>query len=631
MCGIAGFVHDGGAAGAPLGRAELLAMARAMAHRGPDGEGFLERGRVGFAFRRLSIIDRAGGDQPIFNETGRIAIVFNGEIYNFRELRVLLEEKGHRFRTRSDTEVIVHGYEEWGERGVLERLRGMFAFAIHDADRDRVVLARDRLGIKPLHLWLAQHGVGFASELKSLFALARLPRRLDAAALLDYATLGYVPAPRSILKDVVKLEPGHFAVADGTGLRRERYWRAPFEEQEAALVPAAERLKELLAEAVRMRLVAEVPLGCFLSGGMDSSAVAAAMRAELGPTLTAVTVGFADRRFDEREPARRVAEHLGIRPVVEMAEIDPHLLEPLAETFDEPHADPSNVPTYVLCRAARRHVTVALSGDGGDELFAGYRRYRFDQLENRLRALVPGGVRGALFKPLGAAWPKADWLPRGLRAKSLIENVARDPVEAYHRSVARVAPEEVERLAAPELLAAAGTARPLDRFREIDRQRRLADPLFRVRAIDLETWLPDDILAKVDRASMAHSLEVRVPVLDHHLVEFATGLPARLLLRRGAGKRVFRRALRGTLPDATLDRRKQGFDLPVKAWLGGPLAADLDRITRPGSALEGCFRLERARELVGEQRRGLRDRTAELWMLVTFERWWRRWMATCGS
>ncbi|MBI4878945.1 MAG: asparagine synthase (glutamine-hydrolyzing) [Planctomycetes bacterium] len=625
MCGIAGIarLEDGAP---PVRQDDLERMAAALAHRGPDAAGFHLCGPVGFAFRRLSIIDRQGGDQPIYNENGRACVVFNGEIYNFVELRGVLQDKGHRFRTRSDTEVILHGYEEWGARGVAERLRGMFAFAIHDQDAGRVVLARDRLGKKPLHVASAGGALCFASELKALLALAALPRRVAPRALLDYAALGYVPAPATIFAGVEKLQPGHVLVLDRGGARREKYWEAPFAVEPIGMDQAAARLLELMRDAVRCRLVAEVPLGCFLSGGLDSSAVVAAMVDQLGTAVNAVTVGFQDAACDERGAARAVARCLGITPVEEEVLAAPAVLDGVAATFDEPHADPSNVPTYLLCQATRRRVTVALSGDGGDELFGGYRRYAFDQFENRVRALVPAALRRVLFGPLGALLPKADWLPRPLRAKTLIQNLARDPVEAYFRSVARVAPEEAARLVDPDLLAAAGGYAPLERFREIDARRALADPLLRVRALDLETWLPDDILAKVDRASMAHSLEVRVPLLDHRLVEFASCLPPRLLLKGGAGKLVFKRALRGILPDATIDRRKHGFDLPAAHWLETALAAELDELVASGSALEGYFDRRRAAELLAEQRARRRDRTAELWLLLCFGRWRRRWM-----
>ncbi len=625
MCGIAGiFSNEHGRGPA---RDDLVRMARSMAHRGPDSEGIHVRGPVGLSFRRLSIIDRSGGDQPIFNADGSMAIIFNGEAYNHLDLRRELEARGHRFKTRSDTETVLLGYQEWGARGICERLRGMYAFAIDDARNRRLIVARDRLGKKPVHV--ARYGgqVRFASELKTLLADPAMPRRVSARALLDYATLGYVPGPDCIFEGVTKLPPAHVLTiewgdgASGHRERVERYWDASFAQREIGLEAAAERVLSLVEESVRIRLMSEVPLGCFLSGGIDSSAIVAAMARTSESAVKAVTVGFDDARFDERGAAAEVARHLGITPSVEMVRQDPDVLTGVGATFDEPHADPSDLPTWLLCRATRRHVTVALSGDGGDELFGGYRRYRFDLIENRVRSLVPGVVRRLVFGPLGRALPKGDRLPRPLRAKTLIANLARDPIDAYFRSVARVAPEDALRLLDRRLREELRDYRPVDRFRAIDARRGLRDPLARIRAIDLETWLPDDILAKVDLASMAHSLEVRAPLLDQELVEFASTLPSDLLIHGGRGKRVFKHALARWLPVATIERKKHGFDLPVRQWLAGPLAATLDSFARPGSALDGWFDAAAVNEVIAEHRSGRRDRSAELWMLTTFARW----------
>jgi len=629
MCGIAGIIRYD--QDAQVARGDLEDMARAMAHRGPDASGFLEAGPVGFAFQRLSIIDRQGGDQPIHNETGRISIVFNGEIYNFQQLREELSGRGHVFRTRSDTETILHGYEEWGARGVCERLVGMFAFAILDREegedgaKRRVILARDRLGIKPLHLASIEGGLLFASELKSLLALPSFPRRIDDRALLDYTALGYIPAPGTIFRGVEKVLPGQILTVEAGQVRREQYWRPSFEASITEPVEAGRRLLSLLDQAVECRLVAEVPLGCFLSGGLDSSAVVGSMAARLGSSVNAITVGFDEQAYDEREAASQVALHLGITPQIEEVRAEPGILDRVGETFDEPHADPSDVPTWLLCQAARRRVTVALSGDGGDELFGGYRRYVFDLAENRIRSLLPRAVRRGLFAPLATVLPKADWLPRPLRARTMVANLALDPVEAYFRSVSRVSPEEVLALIEPDRLRAAGDYRPLQRFLDLDRASGLEHPLLRIRSLDLATWLPDDILTKVDRSSMAHSLEVRVPLLDHRLVEFAARLHPDLLIRGSSGKQLFKQALRGRLPDAIIDRRKQGFDLPLATWFRTALSDELEGLSRPGSGLEGFFRRERAAELLREHLRGRRNRTAELWMLLCFARWRRRW------
>ncbi|MBK6941156.1 MAG: asparagine synthase (glutamine-hydrolyzing) [Planctomycetes bacterium] len=611
--------------------ARLRAMATAMFHRGPDADGFHELGRVGFAFRRLAIIDRVGSNQPIHNEDRSVSIVFNGEIYNFIELRAQLIAKGHRFTTAGDTETIVHGYEEWGARGICERLNGMFAFALHDQKRDVIVLGRDRMGIKPLHLLRTHDGVAFASEIKSLLVDPAFTRRVDPRAFVEYVALGYVPGPHTIYAGIEKVLPGHFATITNSAVTIERYFDVAFDTTTTDAERARVDVHALLHDAVTSQLVSEVPLGCFLSGGIDSSAVALGMVEARGRSIDAVTVGFDDARFDEREAAHVVARALGIEPHEEVVHPDPSVLDALAFNYDEPHADPSIVPTFLLCQAARRHVTVALSGDGGDEMFGGYRRYAFDVLENRVRSLLPRALRRGVIGPLGRAWPKADTLPRPLRFKATLVNLGLDAVDAYCRSVARVKPEDVEEFVDPDLLRATDGWRAVDRFRAIDERRKLDDPLLRARALDVDTWLPDDCLVKVDRASMAHSLEVRVPFLDGPLVDYAARLHPRLLMRGREGKVLLKRVLRGRLPDETLDRRKHGFDLPVRAWLAGPLARELDALCAPSSPLRGYFDLGTLSRYLAEERRGSRDRTRELWTALVFARFHAKWIGSGGG
>jgi asparagine synthase (glutamine-hydrolysing) len=628
MCGIAGIIDV--RFEAPIGREPLERMALALVHRGPDSDGFhLGRG-VGLAFRRLSIIDVAGGDQPILarDERGETlaAIVFNGEIYNHHELRAELEGRGRVFATHSDTEAILLGYLEWGERELLSRLRGMYAFAIHDAKRRRVVLARDPLGKKPLYLARRGDRLAFASEIKALLTDRETSRELSSRALLDYATLGYTLRDEPIFAATERLLPGHYMVIEDGSVRRERHYAPSFQRTALAYPAAVARLEELVAESVAIRLESEVPLGCFLSGGVDSSLIAARMVDRIGTSLAAVTIGFDERGFDEREAARQVARHLGIATQEELVRPDPSALDDLANTFDEPLADPSAVPTLLLCRAARRRVTVALSGDGGDECFGGYRRYRFDLAENRVRDLLPAAVRKRVLAPLSAAWPKADYLPRPLRFKATLENLARDPVEAYFRSLSRIRPTDAFALLAPERRREVGDYRTLERFRDLDRARSSFDPLARIRALDFETWLPDDILVKVDRASMAASLEVRAPLLDSRLVEFASTLPSDFLVSGSGGKRILKDVARRSLPAAILERKKHGFDLPVAAWLDGPLRGELDALVAPRSPLAGHFDLDVAKVLLEEHRGKRRDRGAELWTLVAFGRFASRWL-----
>lgn len=622
MCGIAGIVDLEGKR--PIARAELVAMADAIRHRGPDSEGIHLADGVGLAFRRLAIIDLTTGDQPIHAPEREASIIFNGELYNYLELREQLIAKGHVFTTRTDTEVVLRGYFEWGERGICERGRGMFAFAIHDRRNRRVIVARDALGKKPVYFARIDGRVAFASEIKALLTDPRIARTLAPTAILDYTTLGYTLQESTIFGAIERLLPGSYAVLENGTMRCERYFRVPFAPIEISYRDAVERTAELARVAVKRRLMSDVPLGCFLSGGLDSSLVCASMVDMVGTSLNAITVGFDDdKEADERAAARETGRVLGIVPQEEVVRTDPAVLDAIAKTFDEPHADPSAVPTYELCRATRRRVTVALSGDGGDESFGGYRRYRFDLVENRIRALIPAVLRRSVLGPVGRAWPKADYLPRPLRAKTLIENVARDPVEAYYRSVARVRPEDALSLLDPDLRRTIGEYRPLERFRRIDRERGLLDPLSRIRALDFETWLPDDILVKVDRASMANSLEVRAPLLDADLVSFASGLPAEYLIAKGSGKRVLKDAARRILPDHVIDRRKHGFDLPVKRWLDGPLAAELDSLGEKDSPLAGIYDLGEVASRLREHRLRRRDRSAELWMLLMFGRFMR--------
>ncbi len=623
MCGIAGIINLRG--GRPIERRELAAMTDSIRHRGPDSDGFAIEDGVGLAFRRLAIIDVSGGDQPIVASDANAAIIFNGELYNYLEIRDELLAKGHRFTTKADTEVVLRGYIEWGEDALCRKLRGMFAFAIHDRKRRRTILVRDPLGKKPLHLHVRGDRLYFGSEIKEFLVDPEFPRALDPKAILDYATLGYVLRESSIFGAVEKLLPGTYAVVENGSIRKVRYWSAPFEPIEIDYSAAVERAAALVKDAVRCRLMSEVPLGCFLSGGLDSSLVVANMIEFSGTGLNAITVGFDETGFDERVAAREVARHVGIVAQEEVVHPDPKILDAIEFTFDEPHADPSAVPTYLLSRATRKRVTVALSGDGGDECFGGYRRYRFDLVENRVRSFVPRAMRAAIFGSLGRIWPKADFLPRPLRFKTLLENLARDPVEAYFRSVSRVRPEEAVAMLDPDLRAQIAGYRTVDRYYAIDKERKTSDPLARIRSLDFETWLPDDILVKVDRASMANSLEVRAPLLDARLVAFASGLPPEYLIAGGSGKRVLKDAARKFLPSEVIDRKKHGFDLPVKRWLAGPLAEEIDSLSRPGSSLAGRFDLARVASVTAEHRRGLRDRTAELWMLLMFSRFARRY------
>ena len=632
MCGINGVFDLTGRR--PVDPAALERMRDRMVHRGPDGAGtFVEPG-VGLGHRRLSIIDLAGGRQPLTNEDGSVVVVYNGEIYNFADLFRELADRGHVFRTRCDTEVIVHAWEEWGA-ACVERFRGMFAFAIFDRGKDALFLARDRLGIKPLYYAQLPDGrLLFASELKALLEEPGLPRELDPQAIEEYLALGYVPDPRCVLRHAAKLPPGHtLLVRRGAPLPRpERYWRLQFDETEARREDVERELVERLDEAVAIRLIAEVPLGAFLSGGVDSSAVVALMSRHSTTPVQTCCIAFDDRDFDESSFAELIVQRYGTDH--EVARVDPNdfsLIDRLVEIYDEPFADSSAMPTYRVCELARRRVTVALSGDGGDENFAGYRRHRLHIAEQRVRDLLPAALREPLFGSLGAIYPKADWAPRLVRAKSTLQSLARDPVAAYFHSVSVIDDDTRDRLRGARLNTELQGYRAVELFRrhaaEGPEQR-----LSQVQYLDFMTYLPGDILTKVDRASMAHSLEVRVPVLDHRFVEWVARVPPALKLSGGEGKAVFKSALRSMLPAEVLYRKKMGFSIPLARWFRGPLLPELRRRV-PGSLLADACGLDPAwmRTLVDRHASGRRDHGSVLWSLLMLDGFARRVLGTADA
>jgi asparagine synthase (glutamine-hydrolysing) len=621
MCGIAGVFRFG--EGPPPDEPLLRRMADTLVHRGPDGDGYSVRGPIGLAHRRLAIIDLAGGRQPMGNEDGSVEVTFNGEIYNFEELRAGLLAKGHVFRTRSDTEVLVHLYEEEGDR-LVERLRGEFAFAIADHRRRRVLLARDRVGVKPLYYALDGRRLVFGSEAKAVLAEGSTPRRVDPAALLDYLAFRYVPSPRTIYPDVRKLPPATTLAVESDGRTTERrYWTLRYEPERGLTVDAwCERVRASIAESVRIEMTADVPVGGFLSGGVDSSAVVSYM-AEASPhPVVACTMGFSEAAYDEREHARLVARHVGADHREQVVTPDAlAIARKLAWHYDEPFGDSSAVPTYLVSKMAREHVTVALSGDGGDEGYAGYRRYRFEAAEARLRGLLPAALRAPVFGTLAALYPKADWLPRPLRAKTTLRNLAeRDPARSYYRSVGTVAGFDRTVLLRRETLRAADGHDPGDLIREAFRTAGTDDAVSRAQSCDMRTWLPEDMLTKVDRASMASSLEVRVPLLDHVHLELTARIPSDLKLRGGVGKWILKKAMEPRLPLDVLYRRKQGFAVPVREWLRGDLRAyGEDALLGRDARLAEWFDQDAVRALWDEHQSGLRDASDLLWLLLSFE------------
>jgi len=621
MCGIAGVV-DLEFSQEP-DRGLLEAMNHVQRHRGPDGVGYHVEPGIGFAHRRLSIIDVATGQQPLTNEDGSVVLIYNGEIYNFQGLQAELERCGHRFRTHCDTEVIVHAWEEWGE-SCVERFRGMFAFALWDRGRQTFFLARDRLGIKPLHYAVVRgRTLVFGSELKALLLHPDLPRTIDPLAVEEYFAYGYVPDPRTMLAGVQKLPPGHTLTIrrGGPVPAPVRYWDVPFRPLgPIGLEDAGAELVERLREAVRIRLISEVPLGAFLSGGVDSSAVVAFMAGLQETPVNTCSISFRDPAYDESRYAAFVAERYRTRHHVETVDVDDFgLIGRLASLYDEPYADSSAIPTFRVCELARKRVTVALSGDGGDETLAGYRRYRWHIAEQQVRSLLPSALRRPVFGLLGRVYPKADWAPRPLRAKTTFQALARDPLEAYYRGVSILHDESRRRLFHPSFQARLGGYSAIEVLRKFWNEAPCQDPLSRVQYVDIKTYLPGDILTKVDRASMAHSLEVRVPFLDHELVEWVSGLPADLRLRDGQGKFLLKRIMEPYLPHELLHRRKMGFAVPLTRWFRGPLRETVRREVL-GEELADAAILDReyARRLVDEHQAGVRDHSAALWTLLAF-------------
>ena len=619
MCGIAGIFDLGERR--PIDESLLVAMRDSLRHRGPDDEGLHVEPGVGLGHRRLSIIDLSGGHQPCYNEDSTV-VVYNGEIYNFQELVEELSALGHTFRSKCDTEVLVHAWEEWGEASV-ERYNGMFAFALWDRNRKTAFLARDRLGIKPLYYARTDDGrILFGSELKSLLVDQRLSRELAPEAVEEFFAYGYVPEPRSIFRRVQKLSPGHtLSITPEGASEPRRYWDVTFEAVEGGTDDAlGEELIGRLRQAVSKRLMSDVPLGAFLSGGVDSSAVVAMMAGESEEAVNTCSIAFGEREFDELVFAARVAERYQTNHHVESVKPDDaELLDRLASLYDEPFADSSAMPTYRVSELARKRVTVALSGDGGDENFAGYRRYRWHSYEERMRAFMPASLRRPFFGLLGRAYPKADWAPKILRAKSTLEALARDSIEGYFHSVTILGDSLRSRLFSDGFRNQLGGYGAIEVLRRHG-QNAPEHSLSRVQYLDLKTYLVGDILTKVDRASMAHSLEVRVPILDHELVEWAATLPPQAKLRGREGKFLFKRSLENYLPHDVLYRPKMGFAVPLASWFRGPLKERVrEAVLGPRLLDTGIFNERFLQKIVSEHQSGVRDFSAPLWSLLMFE------------
>lgn len=620
MCGIAGFV-DSTRAAADADAALVGAMCDVIRHRGPDDQGVHHEAGVALGMRRLSIIDLSTGHQPMHNEDATVWVVFNGEIYNYRQLRRELEQAGHRFTTASDTETIVHAYEEWGERA-FERLRGMFGIALWDRPKRTLLLARDRAGIKPLHYAERGGRLYFGSEMKSLIAAGAVSREIDLSALDHYLSFLYAPRDRALFKGVRKLPPGHcLRWVDGR-IDIRQYWRIGTEESfRGTAAEAAAALYDVLADAVQSHMVSDVPLGAFLSGGVDSSLVVGLMAKASSRPVQTFSIGFDEPRFDELDHARTVARHFGTEHHEFVVRPDGlSILDRIIEHFDEPFADSSAIPTWYVSEMARRHVKVVLSGDGGDELFGGYDRYlphpRVDQFD---RLPLPGKRQAAAL-----LWPI---LPHGARGKNFLRHVSRSEDGRYLDSIAFFQPDEKRALFTAEVRRALGGrgaegafATHFERFAALPAHSRMM-------RVDFETYLPEDVLTKVDRMSMAHSIESRVPLLDNEVIAFSSTLPASFKIANGRRKHILKQAARSLLPASILDRRKQGFGVPLGVWFRGGLTDVFSDVLRsPRTRQRGYFEPAFVDRLVEEHLSGKRDHTLRLWQLLIFELWHRHYL-----
>lgn len=622
MCGIAGYLN----LQQPSDQALIERMTRILHHRGPDGEGYHLDGSLALGHRRLSIIDLAGGKQPMSDDSGRYWITFNGEIYNFPRLREQLMKHGHRFATRSDTETILAAYKQYGENCV-DHLRGMFAFAIWDARDKSLFLARDRVGKKPLYYHFSGTGFVFASEIKAILQYPGIERAIDHSALADYLQLQYVPFPKTIFRSIHKLPPG-FTLrvtmeADGLRLTERKYWDLRYEPDYARSEGQwCDLLREKFDEAVRIRMISEVPLGAFLSGGVDSSAVVAFMAKSQSAPVKTFSIGFKEEDFSELQYARQIAEQFGTDHHEYVVEPDAmEMLPKLAWEFDEPFADSSAVPTYYVSKLAREHVTVILSGDGGDETFAGYGRYPW-ATDMAKYDFIPPSARRILF-----GWPSA-LFPDGVRGKGMLRHLSKDPFGRYAGQVSQGDPSYFNGLFSDSFKSSLDEQSTGDRFlREFYDACNSSDYLTRIQYLDTKTYLAEDILTKVDRASMLCSLETRAPLLDHELLELAARIPSSLKLKNGTTKYIMKKSLEGILPDNILYRKKMGFGVPLVHWFKDDLVDySRDILFSTEARQRGFFNMHQIEKLLDQHQKTGRDLSPRIWGLLFFEHWCRNWL-----
>ncbi|TPH13287.1 XrtA/PEP-CTERM system amidotransferase [Litorilituus lipolyticus] len=620
MCGITGFINL--KAGTAVNQTLLAQMNQAQFHRGPDEGGEFLDEHVALGHRRLSIIDLSSGQQPMLSDDSNFVLIFNGEIYNFKAVRAELEQLGHHFNSHSDTEVILHAYMQWSSCCV-DKLQGMFTFAIWDKKEQTLFIARDRLGIKPLFYAVVNGTLYFASELKSISLVPALDKKIDAKAIEQYFALGYVAEPHTIYQQVAKLSPGHILtikVGDTHPIVKQ-YWDVSYAKQsqltEAQLLDEME--KELKA-AVESHMMADVPLGSFLSGGVDSSAVVAMMSNLSDKAVATCSIGFDVENYNETDFARQVAKRYATEHQERVvASDDFDLVDSLAQLYDEPYADSSAMPTYRVCQLAREKVTVCLSGDGADELLAGYRRYSLMMNEEKVRSILPYAIRKPVFGLLGKLYPKLDWAPQFLRAKTTFQSLAMDTAEGYFHGVSLLNNQQRKELFSPQLNQQLKGYSALDVFREHQKNFDGDDPLSLIQYIDIKTYLVGDILTKVDRASMAHSLEVRVPFLDHKFVEWTAQVPTSLKLKQGCGKYLLKKSMEAHLPEDVLYRNKMGFRVPLADWFKGPLREKIRQALLSDEMLAtGLFNMDTIKRWLDDHQSGRREYSAPLWTLLMF-------------
>ncbi len=624
MCGIVGIINLDGKP--EINRSLLNDMNQSQVHRGPDEGNLHIEASIGLGHRRLSIIDLSTGQQPLANEDGSVIVTYNGEIYNFNELREQLISFGHQFKTHSDTEVIVHAWEQWGESCVTH-FRGMFAFCVWDRNQQVAFIARDRLGIKPIYYSeLENKQFIFASELKALMVHPDINKELDPYAVEEYFTLGYIPEPRSIYQKIKKLEPGFslvISLKNPSAIEPKAYWDLHFDESiKGSEQEISEQLIANLQEAIKIRMVSEVPIGAFLSGGVDSSAVVAMMAKMTDKPVNTCSIGFDHQAYDETSYARQVAKQYQTNHYEEQVDSnDFQLLDHLIDFYDEPYADSSALPTYQVCKLARKNVTVALSGDGGDENLAGYRRQRLHMNEEKIRGLLPYGIRKPVFGALGAIYPKMDWAPQVFRAKTTFQALGRHSAEAYMHSVSKSTLEERNQLFSTKLKKQLQGYQTVDVFNRHAQNCSSDSPLALIQYLDFKTYLPGDILTKVDRASMANSLEVRVPILDHQLVEWMAKLSPEMKLRNGEGKYILKKALEPYLSNDVLYRKKMGFSVPLSSWFRYELKDQLREIVLSKEMLaSGLFNQNTLESMISQHQTGQKELSQQLWSLMMFSK-----------